>query len=172
MNEFLEREPLDVGLIIQPSIWHKIEDYYDEDPNKAFAFLLLYGRYHFYGAEPSEFADIFPRDVIRDVNGERALIEGHIVKYQKAVEGGKRSKKITDEDFIEMIESGRYSTQGEIAEEIGITKQAVSQRMKKLGIDWKSIRKVSKGFETETETPTFETENPLSPLLARIKQAH
>ena len=158
MNEFLEREPLDIGLLIQPSIWHKIEDYYDEDPNKAFAFLLLYGRYHFYGAEPSEFADIFPRDVIRDVNGERALIEGHIVKYQKAVEGGRKSRTISDAEFIEMIESGRYSTQGEIAEEIGITKQAVSQRMKKLGIDWKAIRKISKPFETET--PTFESKTP------------
>ena len=111
MNPFLEREPLQVALLIQPSIWQKVEDYFDEDPNKALAFLMLIGRYHFFGAEPLEFMGDFPRDTIRDANAERPLIDAHICKYQKAKEGGKATAKVSDEEFTRMIKEGNFSTQ-------------------------------------------------------------
>lgn len=169
MNEFLEKECLQVALLLHPSNWEKVEDYFDEDPNKALAYLMMIGRYHFYKTEPTDFMGVFPRDTIRDVNSERPLIDAHIEKYVKATNGGKATNKISDEKFLQMIESDEFSTQEEIANAIGISKQAVSQRLKKLGINWREFKANKKAhkrstFESESES-SFEREEPFTPTM-------
>ena len=161
---FLDKEPLQVALLLHPSNWQKVEDYYDEDPNKALAYLMMIGRYHFYREEPSSFVGIFPRDTIRDANAERPLLDAKVEKYEKSAKGGKASNKVSDEEFVKMIGSEEFSTQEEIANALNVSKQAVSQRLKKLGIDWKEFKKaknanVSKAKETESES-TFERQEP------------
>lgn len=161
---FLDKEPLQVALLLHPSNWVKVEDYYDEDPNKALAYLMMIGRYHFYGTEPSDFVGVFPRDTIRDANAEKPLLDAKVEKYEKSIKGGKASNKISDQEFVKIVESDEFSTQEEIAQHLGISKQAVSQRMKKLGIDWKELKRtkntnVSKAKEIESES-TFERQEP------------
>ena len=142
-NPFLDKEPLQIALLIQPSIWQKIEDYYDEEPTKALAYLLMIGRYHFYNEEPSNFEGVFSRDTIRDANAERPLIDAHIEKYVKATEGGKSSNRFSDGELLRLLEEHSFSTQEEIANLLGVSKQAISQRLKKLGIEWRAIKSKS-----------------------------
>lgn len=172
---FLDKEPLQVALLLHPSNWEKVEDYYDEDPNKALAYLMMIGRYHFYKEEPSNFAGIFPRDTIRDANAERPLLDAKVEKYEKSAKGGKANNKVSDEEFVKIVESDEFSTQEEIANALNVSKQAVSQRLKKLGIVWKELKKaknanVSKAKEIESES-SFESKEPqLSPTTLSPQQ--
>ena len=131
-NEYLSREPIEDGLNIPVSVWQEIEDYWDENPEKALQYLMAMGRYCFYGDEPNE--ETTSRDVIRSVKALFPHIDNQRMRYRKAKEGGKAHSTISDEELIDLLQTNAFKSQAEVARSLGITRQAVSQRLKRLGI--------------------------------------
>ena len=131
-NEYLSREPIEEGLNIPVSVWQEIEDYYDESAEKALEYLLLIGRYCFYGDEPNE--ETTSRDVLRSMRALIPHIDNQRARYRKAKAGGKGNSVVSDEDFIKLLKSKQWSSQAEVGRELNISRQAISQKLKKLGV--------------------------------------
>lgn len=131
-NEYLSREPIEEGLNIPVSVWQEIEDYYDESEEKALEYLLLIGRYCFYGDEPDE--ETTSRDVLRSMRALIPHIDNQRARYRKAKAGGKGNSVVSDEDFIKLLKSKQWSSQAEVGRELNISRQAISQKLKKLGV--------------------------------------
>ena len=131
-NEYLSREPIEEGLNIPVSVWQEIEDYYDESAEKALEYLLLIGRYCFYGDEPDE--ENTSRDVLRSIRALIPHIDNQRARYRKAKAGGKGNSVVSDEDFIKLLKSKEWSSQAEVGRELNISRQAISQKLKKLGV--------------------------------------
>lgn len=148
-NEYLSREPIEDGLNIPVSVWQEIEDYWDEDPNKALQYLMAMGRYCFYGDEPNN--DTTSRDVVRSVKALIPHIDAQRMRYRKAKEGGKANASLSDTEFIELLQSTEFKSQAEVARTIGVTRQAISQRLKSLGVTLRG-EKVSGASKTSIST--------------------
>lgn len=131
-NEYLSREPIEEGLNIPVSVWQEIEDYYDESEKKALEYLLLIGRYCFYGDEPDE--ETTSRDVLRSMRALIPHIDNQRARYRKAKAGGKGNSVISDDEFIKLLKSKKWSSQAEVGRELNISRQAISQKLKKLGV--------------------------------------
>lgn len=131
-NEYLSREPIEEGLNIPVSVWQEIEDYYDESEEKALEYLLAIGRYCFYGDEPDE--ETTSRDVLRSMRALIPHIDNQRARYRKAKAGGKGNSIITDDKFVELLKSKEWASQAEVARELGVSRQAISQKLKKLGV--------------------------------------
>ena len=148
-NEYLSREPIEEGFNIPVSVWQEIEDYWDEEPSKALEYLMAIGRYCFYGDEPNE--ETIGRDVLRSVRAQIPLIDNQRIRYRKAKGGGKSYNKIDDETFLSVLESRIWETQADLARELQISRQAVSQRLKRMG----------RTLNSHTETTTQTTPSPV-----------
>lgn len=131
-NEYLSREPIEEGLNIPVSVWQEIEDYYDESAEKALEYVLAIGRYCFYGDEPEE--EKTSRDVLRSMRALIPHIDNQRARYRKAKAGGKGNSVIADNEFIDLLKSKQWASQAEVARELGISRQAISQKLKKLGV--------------------------------------
>lgn len=131
-NEYLSREPIEEGLNIPVSVWQEVEDYYDENPDKALEYLLSIGRYCFYGDEPNEEAT--SRDVLRSLRALIPHIDNQRIRYRKAKLGGKGNGVMSDEEFIRNLQENNYKTQADAGRAIGISRQAIGQKLKKLGV--------------------------------------
>ena len=131
-NEYLNREPIEEGLNIPVSVWQEIEDYYDESEQKALEYILLIGRYCFFGDEPNE--ETTSRDVLRSIRALIPHIDNQRMRYRKAKLGGKGNSVMSDEEFIKNLKENNYKTQADAGRAIGISRQAVGQKLKKLGV--------------------------------------
>ena len=136
-NEYLSREPIEDGLNIPVSVWQEIEDYWDENPEKALQYLMAMGRYCFYGDEPNE--ETTSRDVIRSLKALIPHIDAQRMRYRKAKEGGKTHSVISDEELIELLQNNSFKSQADVARTIGVSRQAISQRLKRLGVTLRGI---------------------------------
>lgn len=131
-SEYLSREPIEDGLNIPASVWQEIEDYWDESPDKALQYLMAMGRYCFYGEEPN--METTSRDVVRSLRALIPHIDAQRSRYRKAKEGGKANATLSDEEFVELLQSTAFKSQAEVARTIGVSRQAISQRLKSMGI--------------------------------------
>lgn len=131
-NEYLNREPIEEGLNIPVSVWQEIEDYFDESKDKALEYILLIGRYCFYGDEPNP--ETTSRDVLRSVRALIPHIDNQRMRYRKAKLGGKGNSIMSDEEFIKNLQENNYKTQADAGRAIGISRQAIGQKLKKLGV--------------------------------------
>lgn len=149
-NEYLSREPIEEGLNIPVSVWQEIEDYWDEEPLKALQYIMAVGRYCFFGDEPTE--ETTNRDVLRSVKAQLPLIDKQRIRYRKAQEGGKSNRVVSDEEFIELLESRKWSSQAELGRELGISRQAISQRLKRMGRSLAATQPTTPVTTTPTNT--------------------
>lgn len=157
---------IDETFMMPISFYETFENFLEDgDKETAVEFIRAVCQYNFFGQE----YDGSSREVRNILVNLMPLIDSTKIKYRQASKGGRGNASISDEELLELWESGQYKSKAELGRTLGITGQAVGQRLKRI--------ETKLSFETktqsfETETPTFETENPLSPLLARIKQAH
>jgi len=119
------------GVVVYASWWSEIEDLVEHGDNElALEMLLALGRYGFYGEEYEGSIG----EVRRSVISKAPLMDRQINRYSAAAKGGKASNKVSDDQIVEAVQSGQYGSNAELGRALGISGQAVGQRLKKLGL--------------------------------------
>lgn len=119
------------GFMIYASMWDEYEEMYNDDPALAAEYLRALGRYNFYGEEYSgEYREI--RYIMKT---QMELIDNQRIRYNKAVKGGKGNNVFTDDELRAAIASGKYTSKAELGRAFGVSRQAVAQRMSRLGLE-------------------------------------
>ena len=142
----MEQERIAEGFMLYASMWEEYEEMYNDDPTLAAEYLRALGRYNFYGEEYKG-----PIPTIRYImKTQMELIDNQRIRYNKAVKGGKSGNSITDEELIDAVNSGEYASQAELGRAFGVSRQAINQRMRKLGLELRSSSSLDKICQSKT----------------------
>ena len=144
----MEQERIAEGFMLYASMWEEYEEMYNDDPALAAEYLRALGRYNFYGEEYKG-----PIPTIRYImKTQMELIDNQRIRYNKAVKGGKGGAAITDEELIDAVNSGEYASQAELGRAFGVSRQAINQRMRKLGLELRPVSSLDKICQAKTST--------------------
>lgn len=142
----MEQERIAEGFMLYASMWEEYEEMYNDDPALAAEYLRALGRYNFYGEEYKG-----PIPTIRYImKTQMELIDNQRIRYNKAVKGGKGNNSITDEELIDAVNSGEYASQAELGRAFGVSRQAINQRMRKLGLELRPSSSLDKICQSKT----------------------
>lgn len=123
------------GYTIYYSNQKVIENLARQNPQQALEFYLAISRYNFYGEEYTG-SDYIVAALFAT---QKPLIEKQREKYAKAVHGGQKNASIDLAAIVSAIKTGQYKSMSKVGEHFGVTGQAIGQRLKRAGLDFKTL---------------------------------
>lgn len=123
------------GYTIYYSNQKVIENLARQNPQQALEFYLAISRYNFYGEEYT--GDDYIVQAL--FTTQKPLIEKQREKYAKAVHGGQKNATIDLADIVAAIKTCQYKSMSKLGEHFGVSGQAIGQRLKRAGLDFKTL---------------------------------